>query len=59
MCSFLQVDGALFALPVVLRNLDVELLHQETHDIVTLAVNFQHSQIILWSPLKQKQRHEV
>lgn len=33
----------LWSSPLVDRNLDIELLHQDTHDVVTLAVNFKRS----------------
>lgn len=41
-------------LPVVCTHLDVQLLHQQAHDIITLAVDLQRSEIVFGRPLKHK-----
>ena len=49
----------LWSLPVIHRNLNVQLLHEKAHDIITLAIYFQYGQIIFWCPLQQKHDHTI
>lgn len=37
--------------PVVRRYLEVQLLHEPPHDVVTPAVNFQDSEVVFGRPL--------
>lgn len=53
----LSVKTPLWSLPVIHRNLNAQLLHEKAHDIITLAMNFQLSEIIFWCPLYQKHSH--
>lgn len=48
-----QTRCRMWSLPVIHRNLNVQLLHQEAHHIVTLPVNLQLGRIIFWRPLEQ------